>query len=78
MEISLLSLSYIGWMFFAASLILAIFIGAVLLFHWARYSMNAAVSILASVIYTTVCSALILAMATTLALFSLYIKNPLL
>ena len=63
MEVSLLSLSYIGWMFFAASLILA---------------MNAAVSILASVIYTTVCSALILAMATTLALFSLYIKNPLL
>lgn len=45
------ALPLLAWAIFAAATLLTVLLGALLVYHWFRYAMNPAVSLLSSIIY---------------------------
>lgn len=48
------ALPLLVWAIFAAAAFLTVLLGALLVYHWFRYAMNPAVSLLSSIIYGSI------------------------
>lgn len=69
MEIDPATLRAALWVLSAAASLLSATVGAILAYHWFTYSMNAVVSLIATVVYASVCATLLMVLfALTLSL----------
>lgn len=48
------ALPLLAWAIFAAATLLTLLLGTLLVYHWFRYAMNPAVSLLSSIIYGSI------------------------
>jgi hypothetical protein len=70
MEMAAQYLPALAWVLTAASLLLAAFLGIILVYHWFRYAMNPAITGVAFIVYVVISSILLSGMFAAVAILT--------